>query len=110
HRLASIDKDLARYALDHHKPVILAANKWDKVDGLAPEDFREYLEQEMPALAFAPVIFLSAKEGRGVEETVKLALELHEEAQIRVSTGELNRVLARALDARAPTRTAHAAR
>jgi GTP-binding protein len=109
-RLASIDKDLARYALDHHKPVILAANKWDLVDGLAPEDFREYLEQEMPALAFAPVIFLSAKEGRGVDETVKLALELHEEAQVRVSTGELNRVLSRALEARAPTRTAHAAR
>lgn len=110
HRLASIDKDLARYALDHHKPVILAANKWDLVDGLTPEDFREYLEQEMPALAFAPVIFLSAKEGRGVDETMALALELHEEAQIRVSTGELNRVLARALEARAPTRTAHAAR
>jgi GTPase len=110
HRLASIDKDLARYALDHHKPVILAANKWDLVEDLTPEDFREYLEQEMPALAFAPVIFLSAKEGRGVDETMKLALELHEESQVRVSTGELNRVLSRALEARAPTRTAHAAR
>jgi GTP-binding protein len=110
HRLASIDKDLARYALDHHKPVILAANKWDLVQDLAPEDFREYLEQEMPALAFAPVIFLSAREGRGVDEILGLALELHEEAQVRVSTGELNRVLAKALEARAPTRTAHAAR
>jgi GTP-binding protein len=109
-RLASIDKDLARYALDHHKPVILAANKWDLVQDLAPEDFREYLEQEMPALSFAPVIFLSAKETRGVDEIVELALELHEEAQVRVSTGELNRVLSRALEARAPTRTAHAAR
>lgn len=109
-RLASIDKDLARYALDHHKPVILAANKWDLVQGLAPEDFRAYLEQEMPALSFAPVIFLSAKEGRGVDEIVELSLELHEEAQVRVTTGELNRVLSRALEARAPTRTAHAAR
>ena len=109
-RLASIDKDLARYALDHHKPVILAANKWDLVENLAPEDFREYIEQEMPALAFAPVIFLSAKETRGVDEIVELSLELHEEAQVRVSTGELNRVLSRALEARAPTKSAHAAR
>lgn len=109
-RLSSIDKDLARYALDHHKPVILAANKWDLVEGLTPDDFRAYLEQELPALSFAPVSFLSAKEGRGVEETLELALELHEQAQLRVSTGELNRVLSRALDARAPTRTAHSAR
>jgi predicted GTPase len=34
---------------------------------------------------------------------MKLALELHEQAQTRVSTGELNRVLAKALGARAPT-------
>jgi GTP-binding protein len=109
-RLASIDKELARYALDHHKPVIVAANKWDLVQGLTPDDFRAYLEQELPALSFAPVTFLSAKEGQGVEETMKLALELYEQAQFRVSTGELNRVLARALEARAPTRTGHAAR
>jgi GTP-binding protein len=109
-RLSSIDKDLARYALDHYKPIIVAANKWDLVEGLTPDDFREYFAQELPALAFAPVCFLSAKEGHGVDEALKLALELHEQAQIRVATGELNRVLSRALDARAPTRTAHAAR
>ncbi|HEV8111650.1 MAG TPA: ribosome biogenesis GTPase Der [Planctomycetota bacterium] len=109
-RLSSIDKDLARYALDHHKPVIIAANKWDLVEGLTPDDFREYLAQELPQLSFAPVSFLSAKEGQGVDETMKLALELHAQAQTRVSTGELNRVLAKALGARAPTRTAHAAR
>jgi GTP-binding protein len=109
-RLASIDKDLARYALDHHKPVIVAANKWDLAGDLAPEDFRAYLEQELPALSFAPVSFLSAKDGQGVDETMELALELHDQAQTRVATGELNRVLARALEARAPTRTAHAAR
>jgi GTP-binding protein len=109
-RLSSIDKDLARYALDHHKPVIIAANKWDLVEGLTPDDFREYLAQELPQLSFAPVSFLSAKEGLGVDETMKLALELHAQAQTRVSTGELNRVLAKALGARAPTRTAHAAR
>jgi GTP-binding protein len=54
HRLASIDKDLARYALDHHKPVILAANKWDLVEGLTPDDFREYLEQELPSSPSRP--------------------------------------------------------
>jgi GTP-binding protein len=109
-RLASVDKDLARNALDHHKPVILAANKWDLVDGLVPEDFRAYLEAELPALSFAPKIFLSAKEGSGVDDLVRLALDLFEQAESRVTTGELNRVLARALEARSPTSGGHAAR
>ncbi|MFN0009011.1 MAG: ribosome biogenesis GTPase Der [Planctomycetota bacterium] len=109
-RLSSVDKELARYAFDHYKPVILAANKWDLVEGLVPEDFREYMEQELPALNFAPKIFLSAKEGRGVEDIVSIALELDDQAQTRVPTGELNRVLAKALEARSPTSGGHAAR
>jgi len=109
-RLSSVDKALASYAFDHYKPVILAANKWDLVEGLVPEDFREYLESELPALSFAPKIFLSAKEGRGVDDIVRVALELHEQAETRVTTGELNRVLARALESRSPTSGGHAAR
>jgi len=109
-RLSSVDKELARYAFDHYKPVILAANKWDLVEGLVPDDFREYIDQELPALAFAPKLFLSAKEGRGVEDVVSIALELDDQAQTRVPTGELNRVLSKALEARSPTSGGHAAR
>jgi GTP-binding protein len=109
-RLGSIDKELARYALDHYKPVILAANKWDLVEGLVPADFREYLDQELPALTFAPNIFISAKGPRGVDDLVRIALELYEAAGTRVTTGELNRVLSRALESRSPTSGGHAAR
>jgi GTP-binding protein len=110
HKLSAIDKSLARYAVDHHKPVILGANKWDLVAGLSPEDFRAYIDDQLPALAFAPVSFLSAREGRGVEATLRLAQELFEQSHRRVSTGELNRVLSRALEARSPTSGGHAAR
>ncbi len=109
-RLSAIDKALARYTVDHHKPVILGANKWDLVKDLTPEDFRTYIDDQLPALSFAPISFLSAKEGRGVDSTLELARELFAQSQARVSTGELNRVLSRALEARAPTASAHAAR
>lgn len=108
--LAAIDKTLARYIVDHYKPVILGANKWDLVEGLGPDDFRAYIEQELPALSFAPISFLSAKEGKGVESTLTLARELFVQAQARVTTGELNRVLSRALEARSPTKGGHAVR
>ena len=108
--LFGIDKDLARYCIDHHKPVILGANKWDLAVGYTPEDFRRYLDAEMPQLDFAPISFLSAKEGKGVDETLDLALELFDQAQRRVTTGELNRVLAKALEGRGPSAGGHALR
>lgn len=109
-KLSQIEKNLARYAIDHYKPLILGANKWDLVEGFEPEDFREYLEQELPSATFAPTCFLSAKTGQGVDELLALADELFAQARRRVSTGDLNRVLARALEARAPNSGGHAAR
>ena len=94
-KLGSIEKRLARYVIDHHKPVILAANKWDLAAGYTPEDFVSYIRSELTGLTFAPIAFISSKSGQGVEE-------LFERAGRRVGTGELNRVLERALDARAP--------
>ena len=109
-KLSGIDKQLARYVIDHHKPVILGANKWDLVGDLSPEDFRAYIDDNLPALDFAPVSFLSAKEGKGVEGTLKLALELFEQSKTRVGTGELNRVLQKALESRSPSSSGHAVR
>jgi len=102
-RVSSLEKTLAKYALDHHKPLILAANKWDLVADRDPEEFREYLDAHLPGLAFAPLAFLSAADGTNVEGTLDLCRELFQQARRRVSTAELNRVLERALEARSPS-------
>jgi len=102
-KLSATEKNLARYIIDHHKPVILAANKWDLVRDLSPDDFQAYIAQELSGLTFAPVVFLSSKEGRNVDAMLTLANELFEQGKQRVSTGELNRVLEKALQARAPS-------
>ncbi|MBJ01572.1 MAG: ribosome biogenesis GTPase Der [Planctomycetes bacterium] len=100
--VSALEKNLARYAIDHHKPLVLGANKFDLAGDLVPEDYREYLEAEFPGLAFSPMAFLSAKDGLGVEETLEVARALGIQACQRVGTGELNRVLNRALEARVP--------
>jgi GTPase len=100
--MSSIDKKLARYALDHYKPVILAHNKWDLVEGPKRDEFREYVRAELPGMSFAPITFLSAKTGQGVSRLITLASELYEQARQRVPTGELNRILKRATELRPP--------
>ncbi len=103
-KFSVIEKKLARYITDHHKPVILAANKWDLVeDELEPGDFQEYIDVQLPGLSWAPLCFLSARSGQGVDDLIRLAEELFEASSRRVGTGELNRVLQRALQARSPS-------
>lgn len=103
-KFSVIEKKLARYITDHHKPVILAANKWDLVEGeLEPGDFQEYIDVQLPGLSWAPLCFLSARSGQGVDDLIRLAEELFEASSRRVGTGELNRVLQRALQARSPS-------
>ncbi len=110
-RVSALEKTLAKYATDHYKPVVLAANKWDLVDsGRSPEEFREYLDAHLPGLAHAPIAFLSALEATNVEETLALCRDLFAQAHRRVETAELNRVVQRALEARSPSRQGYRVR
>ncbi len=101
--LSAVDKRLARYVIDHYKPVILGANKWDLVSEMEREQFVQYLRDELTGLAFAPIHFLSAKTGQGVDRLLDRSEKLLEESRRRVSTGELNRALERTAGARSPS-------
>lgn len=102
-KLSATEKNLARYIIDHYKPVVIGANKWDLVRDLTPDNFQAYIDQELAGLSFAPVVFLSSKEGRNVDAMFALAKEMFEQSKERVTTGELNRVLQKALEARSPS-------
>jgi GTP-binding protein len=106
--ISALEKRLARFIVDLHKPLLLAANKWDLVDpNVNPTDFKDYLDKELPGVRYAPVSFLSAKNGDGVWDSLELCRELVRQSQTRISTGELNRVLDDALKARVPTSRAY---
>ncbi len=101
--LGHIDKTLSRYVIDHYKPVILCANKWDLVSDMERQEFIDYIRAELPQLSFAPLKFLSARTGHGVEAIMKTAERLFERSHVKVGTGELNRVVKRAAEERGPS-------
>ena len=105
--LSVIDKQLARYAIDHYKPLILAGNKWDLVSEAKRDEFREYLRAELVGLDFAPLVFLTATTGQGLSTLIRLAIEIYDQARMRVPTGELNRILKDATTARSPSSDGH---
>jgi GTPase len=102
--VSEVDLKLSRAIMDEFKPVILAVNKWDLVGGRADHAaFASYLAQVMPAVDFAPIVFITAKTGHNVSAAVDLALSLHKQASTRVTTGPLNAALQRILELRGPS-------
>jgi GTP-binding protein len=113
------DKKLASYIAEQYKPVILVVNKWDLVlkdareqaeqqkkefdEELLATEYAEYLNQELKHLDFAPVIFVSAKEGLDVHQILDVAFDLFKQTNTRVSTSELNKVLQQIMEERAPS-------
>lgn len=100
------DRDLhiAGQAVQAHRGLVLALNKWDLMKGRA-QDQRELLERAKGALKFAPwapVITMSAKTGRGVAGLLPAVDEVWAQYSTRLETGPLNRGLQEALEHHQP--------
>jgi GTP-binding protein len=103
------DKRVGGYAHEAGRAGVIVVNKWDmgRVDVLedAPGKnpmklFGDALRDQMPFMAYAPLAFTSALTGKGVPAAVDAALAAAENHSMRIPTGELNRIVRDATDAR----------
>jgi GTP-binding protein len=90
-----LDATIAGYAHEGGSGVILCVNKCDLITDKKKKDFEQDVRDELKFLEYAPVVFLSAKTGAGVDRIFKLIREVYESATKRVTTGELNRFVER---------------
>jgi len=101
--ISRVDKRLASAIEENSKPCIITVNKWDLVAGkFTTEEYVRYLGAHLTGLSFAPVSFISAKENTNIERTLDLAQALFRQAGQQVGTPEVNDVLHRAAEAKAP--------
>ena len=90
-KVSQVDKGLARVIADEFKPVVLVVNKWDLARDVAGgEDYADYLAKVLPEISYAPISLTTATTGDNVEETTVLAAQLFEQANARMTTGQLN--------------------
>jgi GTP-binding protein len=101
-RISKVDKHLAEYILEQHKPAIFVVNKWDLMTPMPTGKMGQYIRATFPSLDFVPIAFITAKSGKNVHAVLNLAQHLHKQASARISTGDLNRVLRQALEATPP--------
>jgi GTP-binding protein len=101
--ISRVDKQLAEYIVEHHKPAVFVVNKWDLAkERTTMEKWGEYLRKIFPMLEHVPIAFVTAKDGKNVYRLLNLAQHLHKQAGRRVKTGELNRVIREAMVASSP--------
>ena len=108
--VTSSDATIGGYAHESGRSVIILVNKWDAVttgrtDGKPPADreiFERQLRNVLKYLSYAPVIFLSAKEGTHLGRVMHEVKAIAAERRKRVTTGQMNRFLERIDFQRAP--------
>ena len=102
--MREMDATIAGYVQEAGCGVVLAVNKWDVAAdrALKQRAFEEEVRDDLKFLAYAPVLFVSARSGKGLGALLKAAERVQVARQQRVTTGELNRLLARAAEAFAP--------
>jgi len=114
--VSALDATIAGYAHESGRSVIIVVNKWDLLAGagLREEDSKprtraarlqnakkmgdrvEYehrLRYALKFLSYAPLLFISAAKGKGVEKIFPALEEVASERRKRITTGEMNRFL-----------------
>jgi len=102
--VTDVDKKLARAVADEYRPCVIVINKWDLAKGYAGTDaYGEYLAKLLPHLDFAPIVFVSARQGHNVTAAVETAWAVFKQSDTRVSTGQLNQALTEVMALRGPS-------
>ena len=102
--LREMDATIGGEVLEAGAGVVLAVNKWDLAaeKKLTQRAFEAEVRDHLKFLPWAPLIFLSAKTGKGLGALLDAVDRVEAARRARVTTGELNRLLASATAAFLP--------
>lgn len=94
------DTKIAGYAYEAGRSCLFVVNKWDTVakDNASMGKFIEKIRMDFKYLAFAPIVFVSAKSGQRTGKIIPMVDELMEQYTKRISTADLNNVFKEATD------------
>ena len=97
--MREMDAVIAGKIQEAGRSVVIAVNKWDLADesGLKQKAFREAIGDKLKFLPWAPIIFISAVTGHGLNALLEAAGRAYDSGRKRITTGQLNRMIADAV-------------
>src|SRR5688500_15486859 len=98
------DLKIADATIEEGRVLVIAVNKWDVAENASAlfNGIKAALDEGLSQLKGVPLLTVSAKTGKGIDQILKVAFELREAWSRRVGTGELNRWFESALEANPP--------
>lgn len=110
--LAEQDKKICSLAFEKGRGIIFVLNKWDlKEDqgNKAIKSVREWMNIMFAHMDFAPILPLSALEGKGIKELLNTTIQLYSQLTKKIETAALNKALQDWLDRYPPpaSKTGH---
>ena len=98
------DLKIAASVIEEGRALVVAINKWDVAEHASSlfNGIKAALEEGLAQLKGVPVLTVSAKTGKGIDQLLGAAFELREQWSRRIGTGELNRWFEAAVEANPP--------
>ncbi len=89
------DAHVAGYILEEMRSILVVVNKWDLIpkDTYTLDAYTKQIRADLKFLDYVPVLFISALTGQRVNKVLPMAAQIHKERMVRISTGELNRLV-----------------
>ena len=99
------DTHIASYILDAYKGIVLALNKWDLANeaGLSQEDATTLVRSRFKFAQYAPICFVSALKGWGIDGLLDTAQAVHREWTKGVPRYDLRRTVMTAIAEHPPS-------
>lgn len=98
------DLKIANMVIDEGRALMIAINKWDVAENPSAlfNGVRAALDEGLSQLKGVPLLAVSARTGKGLDQMLSAAFELREQWSRRVPTAALNRWFEHALEANPP--------
>jgi GTP-binding protein len=102
-RIGKVDKQLCKYVADNYKPCIFVVNKWDLMkDHMPTEKWANYLRDTFQTMWHVPIAFITGQTGKNMKALLNHGQMLFKQSLERVGTGELNRLVRKAVELNLP--------
>jgi GTP-binding protein len=97
-RISKVDKQLCSYVAEQYKPCVFVVNKWDLYHKQMPTDrWVTYLRDTFQTMWHVPIAFVTGQTGKNCKALLNHAQMLFKQSMSRISTGQLNRLIADAV-------------
>lgn len=92
------DKRLIDLLNDRKTPFMVMVSKTDLIQQRVLKELKEDIKEILQFCKHIPIIYSSSTKKQGIKKILPLAMQIHEECKVRITTGKLNRAMESVLE------------